>query len=352
MKLLRSIWYSNFFIRLRSWEYWPFGVVQFPLMIYWLWLSLKARSLFFFSASNPSILLGGMFGESKYDILKRMPERLLPKTRFVRHATSRDQLLSILNEDFTFPVIFKPDIGERGFRVKRINSNTEAEEYLNSSTGDFIIQELIDLPVECGVFYTRFPDNETGKVTSLVLKEMLAVTGNGHSTLQELIFNHERAKLQWERLKITFVDRLNSIPEEDEVIELNPIGNHCLGTKFLNGNKHIDDELSASFDAISKAIGEFYFGRFDLKCASLDDLRKGRVKILEVNGCGAEPAHIYHPGFPLLKAWQTLFVHWKNLYRISTQNHKRGIPYTSTKEGIQIYRKFNEAIKGNKKAPV
>ena len=352
MKVARSIWYSNFFIRLRSWEYWPFGVVQFPLMIYWLWLSLKARSLFFFSASNPSILLGGMFGESKYDILRRVPEQLLPKTRFIQYPASRDQLVSVLSEDFTFPVIFKPDIGERGFRVKKIHSYTEAAEYLNSSTGDFIIQELIDLPVECGVFYTRFPNDDSGKVTSLVLKEMLSVTGNGCSTLQELIFSHERAKLQWDRLREMFASRLNTVPERDERVELNPIGNHCLGTKFLNGNSHIDDALSAAFDAISKTIGEFYFGRFDLKCASLDDLRKGNVKIMEVNGCGAEPAHIYQPGFPLLKAWQTLFVHWRNLYRISTQNHKRGIPYTSTKEGIQIYKKFNAAIKGNKKAPL
>lgn len=346
MKLARRIWYSNFFIRLRSWEYWPFGVVQLPLMFYWLWLSLKARSLFFFSASNPSILLGGMFGESKFEILKRVPEHLLPKTRFIRYPATHSELFSVLKENFTFPVIFKPDIGERGFRVKRIYNETEAAEYLNSSTGDFIIQELIDLPVECGVFYTRFPNENSGKVTSLVLKEMLSVTGNGRSTLQELILNHERAKLQWERLKETFATELNRVPDENERIELNPIGNHCLGTKFLNGNSHIDDELSASFDAISKSIGEFYFGRFDLKCTSLDDLRKGKVKILELNGCGAEPAHIYQPGFSLWKAWQTLFVHWRNLYRISVQNHKRGTAYVSTKSGIRIYRKFRAATKG------
>src|SRR5690606_26485982 len=114
MKLARRIWYSNFFIRLRSWEYWPFGVVQLPLMFYWLWLWLKARSLFFFSASHPSILLGGMFGESKFQILKRVPEHLLPKTRFIRYPATHSELFSVLKENFTFPVIFKPDIGERG----------------------------------------------------------------------------------------------------------------------------------------------------------------------------------------------------------------------------------------------
>jgi hypothetical protein len=346
MQFARSIWRSNFFIRLRSWEYWPFGIVQFPLIIYWLWLSLKARSLFFFSASNPTILLGGMFGESKYDILRRLPDYLLPKTRLIKLPSTSEEVLELLQtEGFSFPVIFKPDIGERGFRVKKIFSRDEAIHYLNTAPGDFIVQELLELPVECGVFYTRFPDEETGKVTSLVIKEMLSVTGDGQSSLRQLILHHDRAKLQWDRLEQQFAAQLDAVPVKNEKVELNPIGNHCLGTKFLNGNSFIDHELSASFDAIGKTIDGFYFGRFDLKCASLDDLRKGEVKIMEVNGCGAEPAHIYHPGFSLWKAWGVLFVHWKNLYRISVQNHRKGIPYTSFSEGKEIYRRFSAALK-------
>lgn len=346
MQLARSIWRSNFFIRLRSWEYWPFGVVQFPLIMYWLWLSIKARSLFFFSASNPTILLGGMFGESKYDILKRLPDHLLPKTRLIKLPATAEEVLRLLQtEGFSFPVIFKPDIGERGFRVNRIFTNDEAIHYLNTAPGDFIVQELLELPVECGVFYTRFPNEEMGKVTSLVIKEMLSVTGDGQSSLRQLIMHHDRAKLQWNRLEQQFASQLDEVPVKNEKIELNPIGNHCLGTKFLNGSTVIDDELSTSFDAISKTIDGFYFGRFDLKCASLDDLRKGNVQIMEVNGCGAEPAHIYHPGFSLWKAWGVLFVHWKNLYRISVQNHRKGIPYTSFLEGREIYRRFSAALK-------
>src|SRR5688500_20330976 len=71
---------SNFLIKLKSWEYWPFGIVQFPAILYWIWLSLRARSFVFFSASNPGITMGGMFGESKYEILKNIPSRLVPRT--------------------------------------------------------------------------------------------------------------------------------------------------------------------------------------------------------------------------------------------------------------------------------
>jgi hypothetical protein len=69
-----SVKYLNFWTRLTNWEYWPFSVIYFPVFFYWLWLSVKARSLFFFSAANPSIESGGMLGESKYRILKNVPD--------------------------------------------------------------------------------------------------------------------------------------------------------------------------------------------------------------------------------------------------------------------------------------
>src|SRR5688572_21164199 len=178
-KLLRS----NFFIRLTHWEFWPFGIVQFPFFIYWLWLSLRARSLFFFSASNPGITMGGMLGESKYDVLKLIPDQYKAKTIFVEYPATRKRVLEILHQyHFQFPVIFKPDLGERGFMVKRIFNEHDVEAYVKKIKVNFLIQELVDLPVECGVFYTRFPDEKDGKVNSIVLKEMLVVTGNGSST--------------------------------------------------------------------------------------------------------------------------------------------------------------------------
>jgi hypothetical protein len=72
----------------------------------------------------------------------------------------------------------------------------------------------------------------------------------------------------------------------------------------------------------------FYYGRYDIKCASIEDLKRGRnFYILEFNGCGAEPHHIYGNGNNLLQAYKIVLQHWKMLYRISTSNHKRGIDY-------------------------
>lgn len=286
-----------------------------------------------------------MLGESKYDVLKLVPDQYKPKTVFVKGGSTKQQVIDLLRQhQFKFPVIFKPDLGERGFMVKRIFNDRDMDHYLEKMKLDFLIQELVDLPVECGVFYTRFPDEKDGRVTSLVLKEMLSVTGNGTSTLEELILDKPRAKLQLEKLSAAHAEKINVIIPKGEVVDLNQIGNHCLGTKFLSGEHLVNEKLSHAFDLISKQIDGFYFGRFDLRCASIEDLYLGKIKIMELNGCGAEPAHIYHPGFSLWKALRVLSIHWKNMFVISVQNHKRGVPYLSLREGKQIYKKFKVAV--------
>src|ERR1044071_3517889 len=100
----QSILRNNFFIKLLNWEYWPFGIVQFPIFFYWAWLSLRSRSITFFSATNPGILMGGMFGESKYDVILKLPQHLVPKTILINlPATAPNVLERLRSEGFSFP---------------------------------------------------------------------------------------------------------------------------------------------------------------------------------------------------------------------------------------------------------
>jgi len=330
-------------IKLRSWEYWPFEIVHAPLYIYWLWLSIKARSLTFFSASNPGILMGGMFGESKFDVMCKVPDEVKPKTILINYPATREMILAALNRHgLSFPVIFKPDLGERGWRVEKIQSEHDVDRYLGTIKMPFLVQEFVDLPLEFGVFYRRYPDEPAGKVVSVAGKEMLAVTGDGKKTLRDLIFANDRAVLQWENLQRVYQHRLDEMLPQDKRLELVSIGNHCLGTKFLNSNCLITDRLSDSFDRISKKIEGFYFGRFDLRAASFEDLENGRVQIVELNGCGAEPAHIYQPGYSLFKALRVLFRHWHDIYEVSRQNHRRGTPYISLAEARRLFKNFRK----------
>jgi hypothetical protein len=342
---VQKIFRSNFFIKLSAWEYWPFGIIQAPLFLLWLWYAIKERSLLYFSASNPSILTGGMMGESKFEVLQMIPEPLKPKSALIQIPASQQTVMHCMQlHGLSFPVIFKPDLGERGWMVRRINNTGDIDGYLKEIPCNFIIQELVDLPLEFGVFYVRFPSQPNGFVNSITGKEFLSVTGDGKKTLRQLIHEKDRAKIHSESLTKKFATQLSEIIPSGKKIELVSIGNHCLGTLFTNCNHLITPRLNATFDALSKQINGFYFGRYDLRCASVEDLEAGRIKIMELNGCGAEPAHIYHPGSSLCKAVHTLIEHWQNLYRVSRENHLRGVPYLSLSEGRKIYKRVKTIL--------
>lgn len=338
-----------FWIRLSHWEYWPFEVVYLPIFFYYLWLSLKARSFFFFSASNPSIETGGLWGESKAKILDAISDEFKPKTLFISTDTHIDSILEQVDEQgLTYPIIAKPNVGERGWRVEKINHWEHLVNYAQHRPGDFLIQEYVDEPLELGVFYYRMPGQKTGTISSIVQKEFLTIRGNGRNCIEELIMQNERAVLQLPALYEKYGSRFHEIPPVGEVITLVPIGNHSKGTKFLNANHLITPQLTQVFDRISQSIDGFYYGRYDLRCRSVADLYAGKhIKIMELNGAGAEPAHIYNPGFSIREAYRVLFHHWRILYDISRENHRRGIPYMSLTEAHQLWKQTN-ALKSTK----
>ena len=114
---------------------------------------------------------------------------------------------------------------------------------------------------------------------------------------------------------------------------LEPIGNHCRGTTFLNGNNLINRELEHVFDQIAGSIEGFYYGRFDVKVSSLDDLYAGKnIKILELNGVSSEPAHIYDPDNTLIKAYRDVLKHMRIIEEIACENHQLGHKRASLKD--------------------
>ncbi|QHT71787.1 hypothetical protein GXP67_36550 [Rhodocytophaga rosea] len=349
---MNSVKYLNLWTRLINWEYWPFEVVYFPIFFYWLWLSVKARSFFFFSAANPSIESGGMLGESKYGILKSLPEEFIPKTLFIKTPADIDAILKkIQAAGITFPLIAKPDVGERGWKVEKIHNRQELEVYIQQMRVPFLIQEYVAYEIELGVFYYRFPSQTKGRISSVVVKEFLTLTGNGKSSLQKLILNHQRARLQYEVLAEKYQVLMKEVLADGNKITLVYIGNHCRGTKFVDGNYLINESLVSVFDNISCSVPGFYYGRYDIRCRSLEELYQGkRIKILELNGAGAEPGHIYDPKFPFLQAYKVLFDHWNVLYQISKANYEKGIAYMSAREAWQTVSKLRNYRKQMKEA--
>jgi len=282
-----------------------------------------------------------MLGESKIRILDKIDEDLKPKTLFFKSDTGEKEVLDKIQKmQLVFPLIFKPDVGERGMLVEKIDNEEQTSRYLRKIDRDFLVQEFVDLPIELGVFYFRYPNRKTGRVSSIVVKEFLKVIGDGKSSIRELILENPRAKLQMETLKSKYGLMLDDILASNEEKLLVPIGNHCKGATFLDGGKHINKKMTRSFDKIAADIDGFYIGRFDIKCASWEDLNEGKIKIMELNGAGAEPAHIYQPGSSILKGYKTLFYHMRALLKISRINKDAGVPYMSWKEGWYVFKQL------------
>lgn len=324
-----------FFIKLLNREYWPIWANYLPVFPYYLYLSARARSFFFFSAANPNIETGGMLGESKIAILDLIPSEYKPKSLFIKKGTNTKTVLELLKiEAVDYPIILKPDVGERGLLVSKINDEATLRQKLAENPINLIIQPFITYDEEYAIMYYRYPNQQEGKIISITKKEFLSVVGNGKNTLQELIWQQSRAILQWEKLKVEFADRLNEVLPDGERLELVPIGNHSTGTMFVDANHINDRQLERVFDKIALQMEGVYFGRFDLKCRSVADMKAGKtIEIVEFNGVGAEPAHIYDPSCSLWKCYGALLNQWSIMYKVSTAVHRQlGVPYMTMEE--------------------
>lgn len=342
-----------FFIKLFNWEYWSITAFYWPLYVYFPFLALRSRHLCFFTATNPGIKSGGLGVESKFETIQKLPSALRPKTVLVKGKKGvKAALNQMASNEIYFPVIAKPDIGFRGLLVKKINNEKELEDYLKKYPIDFLIQEYIHYTVEVGVLYYRLPNQKKGHISSVTLKEFLHIVGDGKSTVEDLIYDNPRALLQLDRIRDSYNHLLATIPEKGDVVSLGVVGNHSKGTRFINGNHLIDDELIATFDKIASQIRGFYYGRFDIRCQDFHSLKAGKnFKILEVNGVGSEPTHIYDPDkISYFGALKDILKHWIIVHEIGMANHQLGIPYKPLREllkevwAVKRYEKMIEEL--------
>jgi hypothetical protein len=336
--------------RLTNWELWPFTLIYAPLGFLWLYYAIKARAFWFFSNVNPTIEFSGFEGETKKEMYQQLPQHLYPKTIHIEGKTDFNEVRAkMMQAGFTYPFIVKPEIGMQGLLFRKIENEHELFEYNKLFDVDYVIQDLVELPMEFSVFHIRYPGEKKGVVTGFILKEYLMVEGDGKSTLLELVRMHPKARYREEEMRYRHATNLESVIPTGDRYYLSITGNHNRGAKFVNLHKQIDQQLCDVFDKISNEVGQFHFGRYDLKCTSIQDLKEGKnISILEFNGTGAEPNHIYDCGMSYKQALQEIARHWKYLYEIGQINYKRGIPYWSFRKGYRYLkkaRKFFEKLR-------
>jgi hypothetical protein len=323
-----------------NWEQWPFYVLYAPIGLCWFWYCLRSGSLWFFSSSNPTLTFGGFEGESKREMYDQLPPDLFPKTIYIDHKAPVESLLAdIAAAGFQYPFIVKPDVGMKGILFRKIDREEQLRKYHSHIPVEYIVQDLIDLPIELSVFYYRYPNQQRGVVTGMIQKELLEVTGDGVATLEMLIQQHPRAKFRQEEMQRRHGHRFDRVIAAGQKFFLSYAGNHNRGARFINLYKEIDQQLVEVFDRISHYTDKFYYGRYDIKCRSVDLLKQGKdFSIIEFNGSGAEPNHIYDCNMSLWAAYKEILRHWRVLFEISRYNHRNGTPYWPYKKGWRFLR--------------
>jgi pimeloyl-ACP methyl ester carboxylesterase/membrane protein DedA with SNARE-associated domain len=333
--------------RIYRWEFWPPYLFYIPVGLYVAWKSIRHRSFTIFTAVNPSIPDGGVVGESKFEILTKIPaDSSLPSA--LLHHTSEEPRHEILRREiqsgrFAYPLILKPDRSQRGASVRLIQNDGDARRYLENAPYDAIAQGYHPGPIEVGILYYRFPDEERGSIFSVTEKLFPYVHGDGRSTLRELIFRHARYRMQAATFLRRHASNLHRIPADGEAVRLAVAGNHCQGTLFRDGKRFVTEPLTNSVDRIARSIDGFHMGRFDIRCGSVENLMAGQgLFVIEVNGALGESTNIYDPDERIWSGYATLFRQIDILYEIGSHNVRRGAEATPflrlARNVIQYYR--------------
>lgn len=279
-----------------------------------------------------------MEGEPKREMYDLLPQELTPETFNISPSENFEVVKKRVSEyKIKYPLIVKPEVGGQGILFRKIDTEDQLKNYHTKVPVEYIVQELITYPMEVSVFYYRFPDQPKGVVTGFLHKIPLHVIGDGKLTLHELIKQHPKAYKRQSELQIKHGANFNKVLLPGEKYMLSYAANHNRGAQFINLQNEIDDRLVSIFDKISIKLNDFFYGRYDILCASVEDLKQEKnFSILEYNGCGAEPNHFYDTGYTLMGAYKEILMHWKVLYSISRYNYKQGIKYWPLMKGFKI----------------
>lgn len=337
-------------------EFWPAWVFYLPLAPWLAWLSLRHGPMAF-TCANPGVGHGGgVVGESKIEILRRLgmerDARVLraalveEREDYAERAALADAMVRERPELGGYPIIVKPDAAQRGHAVKLARRRSDLEEYFELMTRPAILQRYHPGPREIGLLWAREPGAERGFVFSVTRKEFPEIVGDGKRTLERLVWSHGRFMMQADLFLKRFDGQRDRVLAKGERMRLAMAGNHCQGTKFMDGSDLVAPALEREIDALARGYegGGFDFGRFDLRYESDERLRDGEgFAIVELNGSMSESTNLYDPSRPIWWAYGVLFRQWSLLYRIGAARRREGVRGMSLRE---LWRAVREHFHG------
>ena len=307
-----------------------------PVVLQWLLLSIRYRSLSLPLIASPAVPLSGMVGVAKSAVFDGagefarrwiLPWKIYDVTDRAAADQAEDVVSLLASSQLDLPIVGKPNIGCRGAGVKLLRDKQALIAYIESFPvgGSIQFQQLSQWDAEAGVFYVRYPESDKGRITSLTLKYTPYVVGDGISSLRELIAQDPRAG----ELKHLYEERHQQDWERviaaGEPYRLVFSASHCRGAVFRDGRAYIDSRLERALDKIFDDIPGYYYGRLDIKFRDLEALRSGEdFEIIEINGASSESINIWDRDASLGEAVKTLLQQYSTLFKLGAANRKLG----------------------------
>ncbi len=353
---------QRLFTAVRRWrhhEFWPAWLFYLPLIPWCGLLSIRHRSVLAFLAANPGIEKGGGWvNESKASILDGLRASAVGRALVLAHrvipagpapearAAHAARLIEVETELGGYPIILKPDAGQRGFAVRLARGAADLLPYFQANTRAVMLQRYHAGPQECGILWVRHKPGRgregspSGFIFAVTRKTFPMIEGDGLHTLRELILRDDRLRCQSGVFFSRWSDQLGRVLAPGERLRLAEAGNHCQGTTFSDGSDLATPALERAIDEIAHGFrgpegdgqraghaSPLDFGRFDLRYESDELLRQGRgFAIVELNGTSSEATNLYDPSRGPLWAYGILFRQWAHLYRLGAARVREGWP--------------------------
>jgi membrane protein DedA with SNARE-associated domain len=323
----------------------PSLLFRIPLVLHWVWLALRHRSLALPGLVNPGLSTGGLWGESKAECLRAaaaaargtiadfvvMRRRADPSTLNFDHARA---LRLAADAGLRFPLVAKPDIGRHGHGVRLVEDAAALRRYLEKFPGGakLILQRYVPWAGEAVVHYARVP-GEDGRTLWLALRSFPQVIGDGAATVRELVardrrlrrhaalfFGHDPGHLGHARAA------LDRVPVEGEVVRLSLIGSRRAGAPVRDASDLVTPALAAKIGSIVDGMPEAHYVRLNLRFGSREALARGDdVVVLDIGGIGGDLDGAWDPSLSLREAWRRRFARQRLLFAIGARNRAAGL---------------------------
>lgn len=326
--------------------YWISKHFYWQSLYHWVRNSIRFNSMTFFSAGNPAINLGGMLSDKKTEFYNILPENLLPATTV---ADSLEEAIDFIKKNsLKYPIILKPNTGLKGMKVEKVYSEADLADFYNNKENldrEWLVQEFLDHRMEFAILCYRFPKSEEFGISSFVEKVFPSLIADGKRTYKQLIEAYKNPFLDKSFPMKKFESLLYTIPPNGEKIVLDEIGNYSRGAKFYSLNKEIDQDMILVYKSQFQNVEGLNLFRIDCKADTLEDVKKGNYKIIEVNGMKGEPLHIYDPKSTFWGNLKTLRKHWSYIEQVTREQSGYLVNSPSFLEGVRSWRSLEDQFR-------